>query len=699
MSDKTQNEPSRESKEAAVVSSSSKAVAADPRSGLEKVIEGFRAMATLENFAFTFVMALACAITLPYLGSSGFFDPWETHYAEVARRMVEDDNYLYPSWRTGHFFSKPILLFWMSSVGYTLNGAGTTEGVLPVTTELMGRLPGALFAIFTVAAVYITARRLWSMRAALFAGIVLSTMPFWGFLSRQAITDMLYVGPMSIAICLLAIAFFDDKNHQRFKEAKIPYWLLGIFALGTLPQFWEIGRKAHFLNGVSSEVAARLALGGGLCALTLVGLFLLRRFARDPLVHAAAFLVALGTLGKGPHALLLTGMVYFLYLVCTWEWRHLKRASLISGIALYLVVSMPWYLVMAIYPGRNMNNKTWVGRFIMSDLLGRIGVGVHGDRGTSSYYVSYLSYGLYPWVTLWPIATLRAAFQKLPSVKERTASQRFTFLVMLWGVSFFVFFTATTTKFHHYIFPVTVPAALMIGWWLDRVLREKQPLSMGVTAICALGTFIIGRDLITEPWQLVDLFTYHYKSWKPKYYFPTDVDWHVWMSVAVTLTVALVVVGAALNILQERVPEKVSRFTKPFDALMNVKRGGAFVTCVLLAGIVFQMFAVHVYLNKISQHWTQRWLFNTYYEMREPGEPIIAYQMDWKGETFYGHNDEIQIKKSASELKKTCEKMPGREFVVVQSDRYTSVKNAVGKKFKVSIVDRSSKKWVLVLIE
>src|SRR5690606_27207666 len=156
----------------------------------------------------TFAIAVAAGITLPFLGSVGFFDPWETHYAEVARQMAARDDYLYPFWKDAYFFSKPILLFWLTSVGYRLIGAHDTDGAIPYAAELVGRLPNALISLLTIATIFVTVRRLWSRRAAVLSCVVLATIPFWGFMSRQAITDMLYVGPMSMAMCLLALAFF-----------------------------------------------------------------------------------------------------------------------------------------------------------------------------------------------------------------------------------------------------------------------------------------------------------------------------------------------------------------------------------------------------------------------------------------------------------------------------------------------------------
>ena len=655
---------------------------------------------TFERLCFTFVIAVAAGMTLPFLGSIGLFDPWETHYGEVARRMAEDDDYLYPSWKKHHFFSKPVLLFWLTSIGYKIIGAADPVGPMPAASELVARLPSALFALGCIAAVYLVVRRLVNRRAAVLSSLVLATIPFWGFMSRQAITDMLYVAPMSSAILLLALAFFDDKAGD--KEKRLPAWLIAVFGLGLIPQAWEIGRSGAFLSEgahrvtssigytIASETAWRLVISS-LLVLGCIGvLAALYRYAKDPLVHAAAFLVAIATLGKGPHAVLLTGVVFFVYLLISWEWTLLKRRGLLTGIGLFLLVAAPWYLVMSIYDGRDDSKKTWVGRFILWDLFGRIGKGVHGDRGTSEYYVKYLSVGMFPWAAYFPIATIVGALKGLKRKAERTKEERFVLLAVIWAVSYFVFFTATTTKFHHYIFPVVVPAALLIGWWLDKVLRDKDAISIGLVVIGALGTIIVARDLAKEPWQLVDLFTYHYKSWKPDYYFPTDPDWRVWVGAAAGLSALAVLVGAAL----EGVAQRGIRLPlqPAIERLTRAPKSGAFVLSLVVSGLIFQVFAQHVYFARISEHWTQKWLLATYYEQRKPNEPIISYQMDWKGETFYGHDDEILIKKKAADLKTQADK-PGRAWVLVQTDRLSRVQSAVGKKHTVTVVDRSNKKW------
>ena len=77
--------------------------------------------------------ALLALLYLPGLGSYGLYDPWETHYGEVARNMVETGNYIDPYWgspwdtknvkreRAG-FYSKPPLTMWLGALGMNLFG-------------------------------------------------------------------------------------------------------------------------------------------------------------------------------------------------------------------------------------------------------------------------------------------------------------------------------------------------------------------------------------------------------------------------------------------------------------------------------------------------------------------------------------------------------------------------------------------------
>ena len=49
--------------------------------------------------------AFAALLFVPWLGATGFWDPWEPHYGEVARDMIARGDYIHPWWESAYFFS------------------------------------------------------------------------------------------------------------------------------------------------------------------------------------------------------------------------------------------------------------------------------------------------------------------------------------------------------------------------------------------------------------------------------------------------------------------------------------------------------------------------------------------------------------------------------------------------------------------
>jgi 4-amino-4-deoxy-L-arabinose transferase-like glycosyltransferase len=101
---------------------------------------------------------------------------------------------------------------------------------------------------------------------------------------------------------------------------------------------------------------------------------------------------------------------------------------------------------------------------------------------------------------------------------------------------------------------------------------------------------------------------------------------------------------------------------------------------------------------ELSHHWTQRDLFWRYYEQRKPDEPIAAFLMNWRGETFYSKNRVKQIRDNAR--MSVYASQPGREWALVEHNRLNILRTAVGVDKRVTLIDRNiNNKFVLVTIE
>jgi hypothetical protein len=131
----------------------------------------------------------------------------------------------------------------------------------------------------------------------------------------------------------------------------------------------------------------------------------------------------------------------------------------------------------------------------------------------------------------------------------------------------------------------------------------------------ALVVIMVGRDLSASgentlgAIRLVHLFSYNYKRpWPPT----LDFSGTLW---------AVTVLGAV------------------FTAAMATRFRRHAVVALTASALWFTAWGLDVYFTKVSPHWGQRETTLAYYEaiQSKPG-PLIAYQMNWKGENFYTSN-------------------------------------------------------------
>ena len=662
-----------------------------------------------DRFALAFVISLGAAILLPNLGV-GFFDCWETHYGEVAREMVVRNDYLYPHWKTDYFFSKPVLLFWLMSVGFNLVGATNRVGPLPALTEAAGRLPIALIALLCLVAVYLAWQTIFQRRMGVLAAIVLISSPFFLMVGRQAITDMPYVGFASAGLCFFMISMFSESYRQSRWYERISPWVLGFFALTTLPQYWAIIRSVKWLSAFAFPIrvgvfAVSAVLIGALC-------YWLFKRGKDSALVMFYVCIALASLAKGVAGFALPGLVILCYLLVSWDWGMLRRAQIMLGILLFALVAVPWYLVLSLFfTGYDDEHKLFFQRFWIHDHLNRLAVGVHGETGSFDYYIRQLGFGTLPWVAVMPLALFDAMRKPMRKVDDPQDKARV--FAVVWAVVMFVFFTAMQTKFHHYILPMVPPLALIAGMWLSKLWDSgRMPSGLVVVTIFAL-TLLVALDGMRQPWAFIDMFTYHYISYKPDYYFPRNFPFKMWIGALVAVGMFITLCVAAFGYrdrLRERVgvghaggralrfiPELLADVGSFVSSLVGGTPGRGLVLALSFNGLLIGVFFSQVYFLQLAPHWSQRYLYDTYWNDRRGDEPNLAYLMNWRGETFYALDTDDQIK-DAQGLKDKV-KGPGRKYIIVESNRFQGLEGAAGVPAgKLEVIDRSNSKWYLVRV-
>ena len=147
-------------------------------------------LATPAGFAVLLALVIV-GIDLLTIGAAGPWDPWETHYGEVARQIVVREDPLDLWWSPGNggpdgaaeksFASKPALAFWLMALSMKVFGVGTSadpaELVRSPLPELAIRLPSMLAGWLGAVVLGLVTARLASPRAGVLTGVVLATMP------------------------------------------------------------------------------------------------------------------------------------------------------------------------------------------------------------------------------------------------------------------------------------------------------------------------------------------------------------------------------------------------------------------------------------------------------------------------------------------------------------------------------------------
>lgn len=158
--------------------------------------------------------------------------------------------------------------------------------------------------------------------------------------------------------------------------------------------------------------------------------------------------MALGTLVKGPIALIAPGMVVVVFLAINRRWALLKGINLPLGILLYLAIVGPWYVAAEIRNPGYLRYFFWDEHF-MRYLTPRFG------RSKSWYYFfMVIGVGFLPW-TLNLAAAIRRTWQE----KAEPA----TLFLLLWVVLPLAFFSLSNSKLPHYILPIYPALALLVG--------------------------------------------------------------------------------------------------------------------------------------------------------------------------------------------------------------------------------------------
>lgn len=246
--------------------------------------------------------------------------------------------------------------------------------------------------------------------------------------------------------------------------------LLAGLVLATSPRLLLLARR------IIIDVHITMWLGIILLCFALAETRPPRRRLYLALMYVAA---GLGVLTKGPVAVFIPAVVFFIYLASQKRLGDLRRMMLPAGAVISLVIVVPWY-----YLVYREHGWEYIGAFIFGENLGRYAEAVGDQSRGVLFYVPVMLADLFPWSLLSPVAIWWA-------VHERR-DDRIARLLVIWIVTVVVFFSMSGTKEDLYILPIVAAEAALIGAMLAAAidgLPSARPAAWftATTALLLLG--------------------------------------------------------------------------------------------------------------------------------------------------------------------------------------------------------------------
>ena len=483
------------------------------------------------------VVLVAGGLYLPMAGAFGLWDPWETHYSEVAREILSRDDWITTWWaQEGWFMSKPVLIFWMSALGMSFGvpfGVRFGADAGPNLQEWFIRLPICALAIGALWALYRAVSRAWGPRAGMLVALVLATMPQWFFLAHQAMTDMPFVAALTLALSMFTLGVVSDPaalaepRVLRLGRLTLRYSLwhltLGAVLVLVLPQVVYLLTRSLSLGcavDANVEQCTRMMRANRLGSIQVPFETFYSGSAGNSGVHGAPnapgspawerIVSAVPFLPSVLQGLIWSGLLVWalrglrhertargLYFVLFYVWCAVATMGKgPAGLAipgavalLHYVTSTRWRELKEIRLGLGVLVFLLVGMPWYVAITARLG-GEFIQRFIVHDIINRTMVGVHGDTGsvryfLWQLGYAMFPWSGLVPVAlmagrvvvpaDATQAQRDVARIgLLWFFVAFALFSAMMTKFHHYIFPAIPGAAVMVGLLVDRFLPKPS---------------------------------------------------------------------------------------------------------------------------------------------------------------------------------------------------------------------------------
>ncbi|MSQ57673.1 MAG: glycosyltransferase family 39 protein [Limnohabitans sp.] len=198
---------------------------------------------------------------------------------------------------------------------------------------------------------------------------------------------------------------------------------------------------------------------------------------------------ALGMLSKGLIGVVLPGMVIFLWLILSRQFKKIIHWPWISGVLMFLIIVLPWF-VLSQQKFPNMFDymfiKQQVSRYTATDF---------NNPQKWWFYLQASMVLMFPWF-IFSLASFKPNRFKL-DMSTDLKSQNLYLLCWIWVVAITVFFSISNSKLYGYILPIMPALAVLASMGWESAMTQVRWSNKLFIALC-LFNITIAIGIVTQ---------------------------------------------------------------------------------------------------------------------------------------------------------------------------------------------------------
>lgn len=205
-------------------------------------------------------------------------------------------------------------------------------------------------------------------------------------------------------------------------------------------------------------------------------------------------LSALACMTKGLVGAVLPGLVVFLWMLFTNNWKKLKEILYFPGILVFLAIFLPWHILAA-----QRNHDFLYYYFVVEHFL-RYTTNIHYRYQPAWFFVPIIFAGMIPWTGL-SLMSLKNVVKK--SIEKNSED----IFLACWIFGIFGFFSFSNSKLIPYVLPIVPPIALATALFVDKCSQKEFRIGAVINVVLFLVagvTYYLARDEVSDVLENAD---------------------------------------------------------------------------------------------------------------------------------------------------------------------------------------------------